>query len=76
MRCRRPWSADAPRLADGGTGAQAYADAVATYLGLSVSKASSTVSSNAITSWMNLAAQRYVQQHSRRQAIPMVWDFC
>ena len=28
------WLQDTARLADGGTGAQAYADAVATYLGL------------------------------------------
>ena len=37
--------ADAPRLADGGTGAQAYADAVATYLGLGVDRKASNICS-------------------------------
>ena len=62
---------DAPRLADGGAGAQAYADAVATYLGLSVSKITNV--SSTITSWMN--DRGAFRETFARQAIPMVWDF-
>ncbi len=64
--------ADAPRLADGGTGAQAYADAVATYLGLCVSRQANR-SSN-LNFWDPGGAK--VQQVFARQALPMVWDFC
>ena len=64
--------ADAPRLADGGTGAQAYADAVATYLGLCVSRQANR-SSN-LNFWDPGGAN--VQQVFARQALPMVWDFC
>ena len=64
--------ADAPRLADGGTGAQAYADAMATYLGLCVSRQANRCSS--LTFWDPGAAK--VQQVFARQALPMVWDFC
>ncbi len=63
--------ADAPRLADGGTGAQAWADAVATYLGLGVGRATDYWSSNA--SWVN--SGEFVRSTFARQAIPMVWDF-
>ena len=63
--------AAAPGLADGGTGAQAYADAVATYLGLCVSKLSNL--SSTITSWMN--DRGALRETFARQAIPMVWDF-
>ena len=64
--------ADAPHLADGGTGAQAYADAVATYLGLCVSRQANR-SSN-LNFWDPGGAN--VQQVFARQALPMVWDFC
>ena len=64
--------ADAPRLADGGTGAQAYADAVATYLGLCLSRQANR-SSN-LCFWDPGGAK--VQQVFARQALPMVWDFC
>ena len=64
--------ADALRLADGGNGAQAYADAVATYLGMSVSRQSNR-SSN-LSFWHNGRAT--VEQVFARQALPMVWDFC
>ena len=63
---------DTPRLADGGTGAEAYADAVATYLGLCVSKQANR-SSN-LNFWDPGGAK--VQQVFARQALPMVWDFC
>ena len=63
--------ADAPRLADGGTGAQAYADAVATYLGLGLSRLSDIC--NALCRWESSKTQ--VRNLFGRQAIPMVWDF-
>ena len=63
---------DGTRLADGGTGAQAYADAVATYLGLCVSRQANR-SSN-LNFWDPGGAK--VQQVFARQALPMVWDFC
>ena len=59
------------RLADGGTGAQAYADAVATYLGLGVGRASDYWCSNA--TWAHGGA--FIRNTFARQAIPMVWDF-
>ena len=62
---------DAPRLADGGTGAQAYADAVATYSGLGIGRASDYWSSNA--TWVN--GGEFIRNTFARQAIPMVWDF-
>ena len=63
---------DAPRLTDGGTGAQAFADAVATYLGLCVSRQANR-SSN-LSFWDPGGAK--VQQVFARQALPMVWDYC
>ncbi len=64
--------ADATCLADGGTGADAYADAVATYLGLCVSRQANRSSSLAF--WDPGGAT--VQQVFARHALPMVWDFC
>ena len=63
--------ADVPRLADGGTGARAYADVVATYLGLGVGRATDYWSSNA--TWVN--GGEFIRNTFARQAIPMVWDF-
>jgi len=59
------------RLEAGGTGAAAYADAVATYLGLGVSKTTNVGSS--LTSWMS--DRGAFRETFARQAIPMVWDF-
>ena len=59
------------RLEDGGTGAEAYADAIATYLALTVSKSTNTGSS--LTSWMN--DRGAFRETFARQAIPMVWDY-
>ncbi len=59
------------RLESGGTDAEAYADAVATYLGLAASKA--TDMNNRLVSWkpsMDQAINLF-----KRQAIPMTWDF-
>ena len=63
---------EAPLLADGGTGAEAYADAVASYLGLCVSRQVNRLSN--LNFWDPGGAN--VQQVFARQALPMVWDFC
>ncbi len=58
-------------LHEGGSGPQAYADAVATYLGL--------VSSRAADAWSTIVSWRNGVEATRgtfaRQALPMVWDF-
>jgi putative DNA methylase len=59
------------RLAAGGADAEAYADAVATYLGFGVSRLSDIA--NALCRWENTKTQ--VRNLFSRQAIPMVWDF-
>lgn len=58
-------------LEAGGVGATAYADAVVTYLGLSLSRATDYWSS--LTSWHFRNEQ--IRNVFARQAIPMVWDF-
>src|SRR5690606_287786 len=58
-------------LADGGTGAQAYADAVATYLAFAVDKGADYWSS--ICSWHSSGEK--MRNTFGRQAIPMVWDY-
>ena len=60
-----------PRLADGGAGAQTYADAVATYLGLAVGRAADFWNGNA--TWESGGA--FIAHAFTRQAIPMVWGF-
>src|SRR5690625_4173116 len=59
------------RLEDGGAGAEARADAVATYLGLGMSR--TTDYSNALCTWHKTGDK--VTHLFTRQAIPMVWDF-
>lgn len=54
-----------------GSGALAYADAVATYLGMGVSRM--TDIANALARWENTKTQ--VRNLFGRQAIPMVWDY-
>ncbi len=61
----------ASRLADGGTGAEAYADAVATYLGFAVDKA--TDRNTTLCSWES--AMDRMRNTFGRQALPMVWDY-
>ena len=59
-------------LLDGGTGATAYAEAVAVYLALAVSKLAIEVQA------MHLELRRTGIQwcsRFRRQALPMTWDF-
>jgi putative DNA methylase len=62
---------DATRLHNGGTGATAYADAIATYLGFGVSKMSDY--SSTIVLWSPTRDQ--AKSTFARQAIPMAWDF-
>lgn len=71
MRAGRPRSVDEIPLHEGGTGAAAYADAVATYLAFAVSKIANIGSS--IASWMS--DRGAFRETFARQAIPMVWDF-
>jgi len=59
------------RLEAGGTGATAYADAVATYLGLGVSRLADIA--NALCRWENTKEQ--IRNLFTRQAISMIWDF-
>ena len=58
-------------LDDGGTGPGAYADAVATYLGLALSRLSDALTS--LTTWIPKRDQ--VGHTFGRQALPMVWDY-
>lgn len=58
-------------LEAGGAGARAYADAIATYLALSVSRCADYWSS--ICSWHS--GRETLRNVFVRQAIPMVWDF-
>lgn len=58
-------------LADGGTGAVAYADAVATYLAMCLSKLADRGSS--IVTWF--LGRESTRNTFARQAIPMTWDF-
>jgi putative DNA methylase len=64
-------SADRRGLEDGGTGAQAYADTVVTFLGLALSRSTSM--------WSNLCwwqvSGGFVAQVFTRQALAMVWDY-
>jgi putative DNA methylase len=62
---------DAAPLREGGTGATAYADAVATYLGEAASKLAAYHS--ALGVWR--AKEQKTGRAFGRQAIPMVWDF-
>jgi putative DNA methylase len=64
---------DSIPLNNGGAGAQAYADAVATYLGLALSRLSDL--SSTICPWSSNPAHELVVHMFTRQAIPMVWDF-
>jgi len=59
------------RLESGGTEAEAYADAVVTYLGMGVSRLADIA--NALARWENTKTQ--VRNLFSRQAISMVWDF-
>jgi putative DNA methylase len=62
---------DGTGIEAGGFGATAYADAVATYLGLGVSRLGDI--DNAFCMWENTKTQ--VRHLFTKQAIPMLWDF-
>ena len=66
-----PHAGDEVPLSEGGTDAQAYADVVATYLGLGVGRATDYWSGNA--TWVN--SGEFIRNTFARQAIPMIWDF-
>jgi putative DNA methylase len=72
---KKHWSGahidDVRRLADGGLGPVAYADAVATYLGESVSKLAVFLTTQA--RWRS--GEGKSAPGFGRQALPMVWDF-
>lgn len=59
------------RLENGGTGAEAYADAIATYLALAIGRQTDRLSS--LASWQSNGEK--VRNVFGRQALPMVWDF-
>jgi putative DNA methylase len=63
--------ADGIALNDGGTGVNAYADAVATYLAFTLDKLADLA--NQLCRWEPVA--ECPRQLFGRQAIPMVWDF-
>jgi putative DNA methylase len=65
-----PKDAEPPR--DGGTGANAYADAVGVYLAFALSKV--TDLANTIVTWRTDRESSY--HLFSRQAIPMSWDYC
>jgi putative DNA methylase len=52
--------------------AEGYADAIATYLGLAVSKAADY--NSALVSW--ITPRNQARNTFARQGLPMVWDFC
>ncbi|MFO7782073.1 MAG: DUF1156 domain-containing protein, partial [Spirochaetia bacterium] len=62
---------DGVGIADGGAGAQAYADALATYLAFAVDKLANYNST--ICAWHS--SREIIVSTFARQAIPMVWDF-
>ncbi|MFP4384758.1 MAG: DUF1156 domain-containing protein, partial [Spirochaetia bacterium] len=62
---------DGTGINTGGTGARAYADAVATYLGFAVDRLADR--STTISSWD--ISRDNIRNTFARQAIPMVWDF-
>jgi putative DNA methylase len=62
---------DGRSLGSGGTGATAYADAMAVLLGLAVSRSANTI--NSLVVWSQ-SREQSVNLFSR-QAIPMAWDF-
>ncbi|WP_211192377.1 DUF1156 domain-containing protein [Actinoplanes sp. TBRC 11911] len=66
-------SAPGDRLEEGGVDAEAYADAVATYLGIGVSRYSNFI--NSLCQWRPDAGKEQVGHLFARQAIAMVWDF-
>lgn len=63
---------DKAALAEGGCGAVAYADAIATYLSFTISKLADY--NSVICLWHS--SRETIAHTFGRQAIPMVWDYC
>ncbi len=61
------------RLESGGTDAEAYADAVATYLGIVISRL--TDYQSGLTTWASNPQMEILRNLFARQAISMAWDF-
>ena len=66
-------SPDPTPLHEGGTGAAAYGDAVATYLAFAVDRVVDRHSS--IATWDSSPSKLQLRNTFARQAIPMTWDF-
>jgi putative DNA methylase len=66
-------SNDSTTLRDGGTGAKAYAEAVALYLTCVIEKLTETHGS--LCTWSSSPKNELVVSTFRRQALPMTWDF-
>jgi putative DNA methylase len=64
---------DTRRLAEGGVGPTAYADAVATYLAFAVDRVVDRFSS--IATWDASPSKLQLRNTFARQAIPMTWDY-
>jgi putative DNA methylase len=64
---------DGKFLRDGGTGATAYAEAIAAYLGIAVARYSN--SATTICSWNLGAKKEDIRFTFSRQALQMTWDF-
>ena len=64
---------DGLRLAAGGTGAPAYADAVSTYLAFAVDR--SVDRGSTICTWDSSPKMEALRNTFARQAVPMTWDF-
>ena len=64
---------DGVRLADSGIAAEAYADAISTYLGLALDRAADRGSS--ICSWDSSPKMEALRNTYARQGIQMTWDF-
>jgi putative DNA methylase len=62
---------DGVGIEEGGVGAKAYADAMVTYMGLSLDRLADYSSS--ISSWSS--TRETIRNTFSRQAIPMVWDY-
>jgi putative DNA methylase len=64
---------DDRRLDAGGTGVTAYADAIATYLGIAVARYSN--SATTICAWNPGVKKEDIRFTFSRQALPMTWDY-
>lgn len=64
---------DGVGLADGGTGARAYGEAIGVYLAFIVDKLADYNSS--ICSWISSLSSGAIRNTFARQAIPMTWDY-